>query len=702
MTTPKLSSILPPELADLAPLASNLRSTWDPGVRALFASLDPGVWAASRGNPLAVVHALPASRVDELARDDAFVERVRAAWADLERYLEAPRWYATLPSRPRSIAYFSPEFAVSEMLPQYSGGLGVLAGDHLKAASDLGVPLIGVGLLYRCGYFEQSVSADGRQEERYVELDRDDLPLEPVLGGDGEPVRVTVAYPDGPVHAQVLRLRVGRVPLLLLDTDLPDNRPEDRDITDRLYGGDNEQRLRQEIMLGIGGLRAVEAAGQAPDVLHLNEGHAGFLGLERLRRCREQGLDLAAAVEKVREGAVFTTHTPVPAGIDRFPRHLMARYFGPGALDLGLSIDELMGLGAEPDGDGGTFNMAMMSLRLAGRANGVSRLHGEVARGMFARVWPDLEECEVPIGHITNGVHEDTWVAPEALALYGEALRGPGPTTAVGVDDDALWEARRVLRGRLVDDVRTRLRDAASARGEAAGWIDEAFDPEILTVGFARRVPQYKRLTLILRDADRLRRLLLDPERPIQLLVAGKAHPADTPGKEMIRQFLAFASDPSVRHRIAFVPNYDMALGRSLVTGADVWLNNPLRPLEACGTSGMKAALNGGLNLSIRDGWWDELYDGENGWAIPSAEAATDPDQRDDDEARAILDLLEQAVVPLFYDREGGVPRGWLDKVRRSLGTIGPEVLAARMVRDYTEQLYVPAAAGVGTALAPR
>ena len=477
-------------------------------------------------------------------------------------------------------------------------------------------------------------------------------------------------------------------------------------MTDRLYGGNTEHRLRQEILLGVGGVRALAALGLEPDVFHMNEGHAGFLVLERVRRLvADAGLTSSAAFEQVRAGTIFTTHTPVPAGIDRFPRELIERYFGPGGLHTGLDVEKILRLGAEPAGDGEVFNMAVLGLRSAQRANGVSRLHGQVSRSMFRNLWPGFEVDEVPIGHITNGVHCPTWVNRDFSELYERVLgpdyaRPDASWAPLGdVSDEDLWNVRRQARRRLVDEIRERLREVWLGRGASRhqlGWIDSAFDPEVLTIGFARRVPSYKRLTLILRDPERLARLLNDHERPAQIVVAGKAHPADEGGKDLIRQFVEFASEPEFRHRIAFLPNYDMAMARYLVAGADVWLNNPLRPYEACGTSGMKSALNGGLNLSILDGWWDELYDGRNGWAIPSADDGTlDPEKRDEFEGRAIFDLLENEVVPMFYERSDGLPRRWIGMVRYAVSTLGPEVDAVRMVRDYVERLYVPAARGL-------
>ncbi|HXV92376.1 MAG TPA: alpha-glucan family phosphorylase, partial [Pseudonocardia sp.] len=616
-------------------------------------------------------------------------------------YLAEPRWYQAEreddPSLPAAVAYFSMEFGVSEVLPNYSGGLGVLAGDHLKAASDLGVPLIGVGLLYRSGYFRQSLSLDGWQLEHYPVLDPQGLPLQLLTNPDGTPALVSVSMPEGrTLYARVWQAAVGRVPLLLLDSDIEENDADLRGVTDRLYGGDQDHRIKQEILVGIGGVRAVRAFCAAsghpsPEVFHTNEGHAGFLGLERIRELQDaEGLSFDEAVAAVRAGTVFTTHTPVPAGIDRFPLGLVRHYFA-GSLLPGVPTDRVLALGAEQDP--AMFNMAHMGLRLAQRANGVSRLHGKVSRRMFGGLWDGFDADEVPIGSVTNGVHGATWEAREVSALLGE----PGADgTAEPVSDATLWALRGSLRSRLVEEVRRRVREAWLQRGASVpelGWTDHVFDPEVLTVGFARRVPTYKRLTLMLRDPDRLRDLLLDPHRPVQLVVAGKSHPADDGGKALIQQIVRFADDPAVRHRIVFLPDYDMSMARYLYWGCDVWLNNPLRPLEACGTSGMKAALNGGLNLSIRDGWWDEFYDGRNGWAIPTADGIEDPTRRDDLEAHALYELLATQVAPAFYERSAdGVPPRWVELVRHTLTTLRPQVQAGRMVREYVQDWYTPAA----------
>ncbi|MGH3913260.1 MAG: alpha-glucan family phosphorylase [Pseudonocardiaceae bacterium] len=707
---------LPGPLAPLEMLATNLRWTWDPPTQDLFASLDERTWEAVEGDPVRLLGEVPTERLTALAADEAVVARTRVLADDLRRYLEEPRWYqqrrAELLTLPSSIGYFSMEFGVSEVLPNYSGGLGVLAGDHLKAASDLGVPLIGVGLLYRSGYFRQSLSLDGWQQEHYPALDPLGLPLSLVSDATGGPLLVRVGMPGGRVlRARIWRADVGRVPLLLLDSDFSQGdsaeNPDDlRGITDRLYGGDQDHRIKQEILAGIGGVRAVrmfcELTGQPqPEVFHTNEGHAGFLGLERIRELMSQsGLNFDEALTATRAGTVFTTHTPVSAGIDRFPVDMVRHYFTgaggdvDGALLPGVDVNRVLALGAEDNP--GMFNMAQMGLRLAQRANGVSQLHGAVSRAMFRGMWPEFDVDEVPIGSVTNGVHGPTWAAREISTLLGE----PDDSSAGGTDwetvtDSMLWELRCALRSRLVNEVRRRVRAAWLVRGASEpelGWTSRVFDPAVLTIGFARRVPTYKRLTLMLRDPDRLRSLLLDPQRPVQLVIAGKSHPADDGGKALIQQIVQFADAPDVRHRIVFLPDYDMSMARYLYWGCDVWLNNPLRPLEACGTSGMKSALNGGLNLSIRDGWWDEFYDGENGWAIPTADRVADPERRDTLEANALYDLIASQVAPRFYDRAGdGVPTRWVSMVRHTLAALRPQVQASRMVQEYVERLYAPA-----------
>ncbi|EME54257.1 alpha-glucan phosphorylase [Rhodococcus ruber BKS 20-38] len=716
---------LPQRLAGLGPLAVNLRWSWHTPTQDLFASIDPGLWRRVEQDPVRMLGEVPPARLDALAADEQFLARLDAESADLDDYLARPRWYQHEQNEgvrlPSGIAYFSMEFGVSEVLPNYSGGLGILAGDHLKAASDLGLPLIGVGLLYRSGYFRQSLTADGWQSEHYPNYDPQGLPLRLLTEADGTPALIQVAMPGHrTLTARVWIAQVGRVPLLLLDSDIAENDEELRGVTDRLYGGDHDHRIKQEILAGVGGVRAVRAytriAGLPdPEVFHMNEGHAGFLGAERIRELvTGAGLDFDEALAAVRAGTVFTTHTPVPAGIDRFPADLVRHYFsGPNgenesALLPGLGVDRILALGRESDSR--VFNMAHLGLRLGQRCNGVSKLHGRVSREMFVELWPGFDAREVPIGSVTNGVHAHTWAAREWLE-FANRLAGPdrveeakGWELLQTVEPRELWATRNTLRAQLVEEIRRRLRRSWLQRGATEaelGWVDGVFDPHVLTVGFARRVPTYKRLTLMLRDPERLRALLLDEERPVQLVVAGKSHPADDGGKALIQQVVRFADAADVRHRIVFLPDYDMSMARYLYWGCDVWLNNPLRPLEACGTSGMKSALNGGLNLSIRDGWWDEMYDGENGWAIPTADGVMDEHRRDDLEASALYELLERSVLPRFYDRDGsGVPTRWIEMVRHTLQNLGPKVLASRMVRDYTVQYYAPAAAAAREAVA--
>ncbi|MFD5751166.1 alpha-glucan family phosphorylase [Streptomyces sp. NPDC127033] len=746
--------VLPEPLQPLSDLARNLRWSWQTETRELFESVDPAGWRASGADPVRMLGGVSAARLAELAADGAFLDRLTAAAADLDTYLRGPRWYQEravgvgetggeggvrgsaggTAELPAAIGYFSPEFGVTAALPQYSGGLGILAGDHLKAASDLGVPLIGVGLLYRHGYFRQSLSRDGWQQEQYPVLDPNELPLTLLREADGTAARVTLALPGHrTLRACVWQAQVGRIPLLLLDSDVEENGPGEREVTDRLYGGGSEHRLLQEMLLGIGGVRALRTycrltGHPAPEVFHTNEGHAGFLGLERIRELVSTpaealsgtgapgsgtGMGFEAALEAVRAGTVFTTHTPVPAGIDRFDRDLIARHFGDDGELPGVPVERVLGLGREsyPGGEPNLFNMAVMGLRLAQRANGVSTLHGAVSREMFAGLWPGFDPAEVPITSVTNGVHAPTWTAPEVTRLGTRRNGADDPGTAdlpysadlpdfTGTPDADLWDVRRTLRARLVAEVRERLRASWRLRGAEdaeLGWIDGVLDPDVLTIGFARRVPSYKRLTLMLRDRDRLTELLLHPERPVQIVVAGKAHPADDGGKRLVRELVRFSDDPRVRHRIVFLPDYGMGMAQKLYPGCDVWLNNPLRPLEACGTSGMKAALNGCLNLSVLDGWWDEWFEPDFGWAIPTADTASaDENRRDDLEANALYELIEDRVAPRFYDRgdsgADGLPGRWIEMVRRTLVTLGPKVLAGRMVREYVERLYAPAA----------
>jgi starch phosphorylase len=702
---------IPDALSDLPALATNLHWAWDRELVRLFERIWPG-WPADEAHPAHMVRTTSSERLQALANDQAIVRDIAAAKGRLEAAISGPTWFGARSTSPLgTVAYFSPEFGLTEALPQYSGGLGVLAGDHLKASSDLGVPLVGIGLLYTEGYFHQELDANGWQQERTLNMDPESLGL----ADTG--VRVTVDLAGDPVSARVWRADVGNVALYLLDTDLPDNSPDGVAVTDRLYGGDSHHRLRQELILGIGGVRALRALGIEPQVFHMNEGHAGFLGLERIREHVAAGLSFPAAVEAVRGGGVFTTHTPVPAGIDRFDRELMERYFTAFAAECGVTFDELYALGESPSNGADTdqredsapaekkFNMAVMGLRLASRSNGVAQLHGSVSRTMFNPLWPDVNSDEVPIGAITNGVHGRSWTSSRVDALLSRtigddwSMAGPDRWGLVhDLDPAEIWDTMIAGRRGLVRFVRGLL-------GEGV------LNPDTLTIGFARRFATYKRATLLLSQPERLMAMLNDADRPVQFVFAGKAHPADTPGKELIQQIEQFARKANVRHRFVFIADYDIAIAREMYHGCDVWLNTPRRPLEACGTSGMKAALNGSLNCSILDGWWDECYSPglggaqkgpvlggaqkgtANGWAIQSAEDDPDLARRDERECASLFSVLEEQVIPTFYEHSSaGVPRAWVEMVQQSWSTLGPRVTAARMVRDYTTELYEPAA----------
>lgn len=702
--------VLPEPLKPLAELALNLSWYWNEPTKELFRAMDPALWEATGHDPMKLLSQIDAHRLRSLANDSRFTRQVDHAHRDLRDYLTMDRWYQKyaeeVEGAPERIAYFSAEFGVSEVLPQYSGGLGILAGDHLKAASDSGVPIIGVGLLYRHGYFRQSLDAQGWQQERYPLLAPLDLPLTMLREADGGPVTVEVPLRHETYRARIWVARVGRVPLLMLDSVVEGNSDAALQVTDRLYGGGIEHRLAQEVLLGIGGIRALReycrVTGEpTPTVYHANEGHAGFLGLERIREYMNDGIDFDTAVEFTRAGSLFTTHTPVPAGIDRFPRDLVVEQFRSFAP---LPLDRIMAFGSEDyeGGHQGVFNMAVLGFRLGQRANGVSQLHGAVSREMFQGLWPSFDVSEVPIGSVTNGVHHKTWIHPDLLELL-ESPTGDSDTVLDGydwsaldrVDDNTIWTLKQRMRGDLVSMARHRLSDSVRTRGLSGNseWVDRALDPNVLTFGFARRAASYKRLTLMLRDPERLKKLLTDPHRPIQIVIAGKAHPADDYGKALIQEMVRFADATDVRGRLVFLPDYDMTMARPLYPGCDVWINNPLRPQEACGTSGMKAAMNGAANLSVRDGWWDEWYDPRFGWEIPSLENIVNADQRDAQEAAALYDLIENEIVPRFYDRDGnGLPTRWIQMIRDIMSGLTPKILASRMVREYTRTMYVPTA----------
>jgi starch phosphorylase len=673
----------------------------------LLRRAEPDLWEEKVHNPVAVLGCLNAERVAELMRDTAFLAHLDRVRGDLDRYLNLPTWFDTEHEdlRDRTIAYFSFEFGLHECLPFYSGGLGVLAGDHLKSAADLGLPLVGVGLAYQYGYFRQYLNHDGWQQEEYAVNDFYNLPMTRERGADGLPVTVVVEYPHRDVVAQIWRVQIGRNALILLDTNLPENHPDDRELTSRLYGGDIDMRIRQELLLGVGGIRALATLGIEPTVTHLNEGHSAFLGLERVRRLMvEQKYTYATAVELVRATNVFTTHTPVPAGNDHFPPELVATYLSGLADSLGIGIKGLLALGRQdPKNESETFCMTVLALRLSQFANGVSELHGSVSRDMWRSLWPGVPVQELPITYVTNGIHTRSWMCSEIARLCDRYL-GPRwfeqPTNQMvwerveQIPDAELWRSHERMRERLVGFVRRRLRQQLQRRGANRAWIkraSEVLDPEALTIGFGRRFATYKRANLILRDPDRLARILNDPERPVQIIFAGKAHPKDHPGKELIRQIIHLARREEFRQRLVFLENYNIETARYLVQGVDVWLNTPRRPLEASGTSGMKVTVNGGINLSVLDGWWCEGYQGNNGWAIGAGEVYDDQAYQDEVESTALYELLEAEIVPLFYDRTSDdVPREWTRIMKKSMHTVSASFNTNRMIEEYTKRFYIP------------
>ena len=705
-----VSPNLPEPLQPLLDISRNLWWTWNVEAISLLRRVDPDLWDRLEGNPIAVLGSLSAQRVHDLERDSAFLAHLDRVRQDLDRYLERPSWWDNEHGELASgrIGYFSLEFGIHESLPLYSGGLGILAGDHLKSASDLGLPLVGMGLAYQTGYFRQYLNHDGWQMEEYPVNDFYNMSMELEAGPDGEPVTIEVHYPGRVVTAQIWRVRVGRNPLFLLDTNLPENRPEDRELTSRLYGGDHDMRIRQEILLGIGGLRALIKLGYEPDVCHLNEGHSAFLALERINLLmKHKGLDYAAAFEVVRGSNVFTTHTPVPAGNDHFAPELVTTYLKHKADEIGMGIEALLALGRQdPQDKNETFCMTVLAFRLSRFANGVSELHGSVARAMWQRVWPGVPEREIPIAHVTNGIHTRSWLCLEIARLY-ERYIGPrwyeDPTNRAiwdrvdNIPDAELWRSHERMRERLVGFVRRRLKRQLKNRGANRAWIHragEVLDPEALTIGFARRFATYKRALLILRDPARLSAILNNPDQPVQLIFAGKAHPKDHPGKELIRQLVHLSGQDEFRNRIVFVEDYNIEVARFMVQGVDIWLNTPRRPLEASGTSGMKVPPNGGINLSVLDGWWCEAAGHENGWDIGHGEDYEDQNYQDEVESTALYELLENEIVPAFYERSSDdVPREWTRVMKNSMRTVNTEFNTNRMVEEYTERYYVP---GIG------
>jgi starch phosphorylase len=734
-----VSPSLPAQLEPLRKLAYNLHWDWNVETKDLFRRLDRDLWESSRHNPVLMLGTISQQRLNEVAEDEGFLAQMERASRQLDDYLKERNWFRKhrgqksalspehSPERtdqaqtPDCYAYFSAEFGLTDCLPIYSGGLGVLAGDHLKSASDLGIPLVGIGLLYQEGYFSQYLNADGWQQERYPINDFYNMPLHLERNPDGSELRISVDYPGRTVYARVWRVQVGTVPLYMLDTNIEANKSQyDHDITDQLYGGDMDMRIHQEIMLGIGGVRMLRALGLTPTAYHMNEGHSAFLTLERIRMLmQENGLSFAQARQVVAASSVFTTHTPVPAGFDLFPADKIMYYLGYYANIFGLSREQFLALGRENTGDlQSPFNMATLAIKMASFVNGVAKLHGEVSRALFKNLWPGLPENEVPVTSITNGVHARSCVAKLTQEIYDRYL-GPQWASAPAdkplwerisaIPDDELWRNHERARSELVVFVRDRLQKYLRERGASPIEIaqaQEVLDPSVLTIGFARRFATYKRGTLFLRDIERIKRILLDlhpdrikaglhatqKKRTVQFVIAGKAHPHDIPGKEVIRAIIHFIREQGMGHNIVFIPNYDINVSRMMVSGCDVWLNNPRRPREASGTSGMKASMNGLLNLSILDGWWDEADYVRTGWPIGHGEVYDDQNYQDTVEANALYDLLEQEVVPLFYDRdEEGLPRKWVAKMKEAIRINCPRFNTARMVGEYATRAYFPA-----------
>jgi starch phosphorylase len=710
-----LARFIAPTQEKLWALARNLWWSWDQESASLFRDLDPVRWRQLNHNPISLLNEIPLAKLQRRAGEQALHGRINYAYRRQQEYLNADRTWGAVHAgvlRPRPVAYFSAEFGLHESVPIYSGGLGVLAGDHIKSASDLDIPLVGIGLFYGQGYFRQRLDRGGWQQEEYLETDTTQLPMEPAIGSKGEPVTVQIETRTGKILAKVWRLKVGRCDLLLLDSNVEGNAPEDRELTSRLYGGDGRIRIRQELLLGVGGFRALRAMGITPGVLHLNEGHSGFAVLEAIRsRMQDEGILFDQAMPRVSREMVFTTHTPVPAGHDRFDPGLVEEHLGPLRDGLGLSQDGLMSLGRENPGNAHEeFCMTILGLRVARRSNAVSALHGEVSRAMWTVLYPGKPEDAVPIGHITNGVHVGTWLAPQMFRLYDRHL-GTGWHEHSGdaatwqgienIDDGELWETHLSLKLRLLEFVRRRVVEQAQHRSEPQEILQRlgrVLNPDALTIGFARRFATYKRANLILAEIEGFASMVNDPKRPVQFVFSGKAHPRDDPGKRMLQEIANLMRESRFGDRFIFVEDYDINVGRHLVQGVDVWLNNPRRPLEASGTSGQKVVLNGGLNLSVLDGWWAEAYDGRNGFAIGTGRTHSNPDIHDRRDGEDLYRVLREDVIPLYYQRDqDGLPRGWIKRMKRTIRTLGWRFNANRMVMDYTLKCYVPAAGGTSS-----
>lgn len=691
-----LQKKLPPRLARLEELAYNFWWSWHRVSRDLFKQLDRTLWTTTRHNPVRILLETPQERLEELAKDPIFLRDLDAVMLEMDKATQGNvTWNGNAP-----VAYLSAEFGLHTSLPIYSGGLGILSGDHTKEASDIGLPFVAVGFLYEQGYFSQHSNPSGWQEANYTPLNEDVVALQPVVDADGERQYVAVKVGDRDIYIQVWEVRVGRSRVYLMDTNVAQNVPWDRELTARLYGGDREMRIQQEILLGIGGVKVLRLIGVEPQVWHINEGHSAFMVLERAREYIEQGISFEDAKKRVRAGTVFTTHTPVPAGHDTFNFNLTDKYFNQYWPKLGLDRDRFLALGSHD----GVFNMTKLALTMSGRTNAVSALHGEVSREMWHQTWPEKPVAEVPIRHVTNGVHLSSWTGEAMHRIYRRYIspdwvkNQDDPMLWTRVDeipDERLWDAHTFLKRKMFSAMRERARDAHMQRRTPADQLLGSgifLDPDALVIGFARRFATYKRANLIFRDIERLKALVHDRYRPVQIIFAGKAHPADDPGKLLLQQIYNYARNPDFGGRIAFIEDYDMHVGRYLVQGVDVWLNTPRKPMEASGTSGMKSAFNGVLNLSILDGWWAEAYTGRNGWAIDSGQSYEDANMQDEADASALYRVLEEQVVPLFYKRDGdNIPRGWVSMMKEAIRTVGLQFSTRRMVREYMDQYYLPA-----------
>jgi len=712
----QVNPTLPKSVEELKGIAYNLWWTFNQDAVGLFRRLDRELWESTGHNPVLMLGSIDQERLQKAANDEGYLAHFERVKEDFSNYMSESTWFAKNEFEVDQplIAYFSAEFGLTECLQSYSGGLGILAGDHMKAASDLGIPLVGIGLLYQQGYFQQYLNNDGWQQEYYPENDFYNLPPQPVLDDAGNHMTVKVDIAGRIVEALIWKILVGRVELYLLDTNIPTNSPHDRAITNQLYGGDTETRIQQEVLLGIGGISALEALGIKPVVCHMNEGHSAFLALERIRRWMEtEKLSFFEAKTLSRQSTIFTTHTPVPAGIDEFPEQLMQRYFKNYAPKLSLSWNDFLALGQLRDSQpvsslqttqSKPFNMAFLALTLSSYINGVSKLHGEVSRKMWYTAWRDVPLDEIPISSVTNGVHTNSWVSAEMGALFDRYLGLSWKRNATGqetwdrileIPDEELWRAHERRKERLVAFTRRKLKEQIKRRG-GLSWelkaANEVLNSDALTIGFARRFATYKRGTLLLKDIDRLTRILNNPDMPVQLIFAGKAHPKDNEGKELIKEIIHIARREDLRNHIVFLENYDIAIARYLVQGVDIWLNTPRRPMEASGTSGMKVVFNGGINLSILDGWWDEAYNPEVGWSIGNGEEYSDLRYQDWVEANALYDVLEKEIAPIYYERgRDGLPRKWIEKMKASMRQLCPKFNTNRMVKDYSQQFYIPA-----------